>query len=69
MSVWIKCASATGAQAYVVGQVFGEGQTGPEWKQFTTEFVQGNSLIPYVNVINKSAAPAYFDDFTIEEIP
>ena len=67
-SVWIKSNSATGVWAGVAGRTLGAGHTGPQWKQFTVEFVQGKGLATGVNLRNESAAPAFFDDFKIEEI-
>jgi hypothetical protein len=67
VSVWIKSASATGVYAQINAQL-GSGQTGPEWKQFTTEFTCGPSPSVYIALRNESSSPAFFDDIEIEEV-
>jgi len=68
VSVWIKSASATGVYAQLGGGPLGSGQTGPEWKQFTSEFTCSPSPAAFIGLRNESLAPAFFDDIVIEEV-
>jgi hypothetical protein len=75
VSVWIKSESTAGVWACVAvplpawkQYVLGAGQTGSGWRQFSTEFVQGDGPAAFVSLYNESSAAAFFDDLTIEEM-
>jgi hypothetical protein len=71
MSVWIKAEAATGVHADSM-VILGNGQTGPEWKQFTGEFTTPPVLFTGgwvgVALTNASTGKAWFDDLKFEEI-
>jgi len=70
VSVWIKAASNDGVYANLLGRHLGKGKTGPEWRQFTAEVTTGAKTTGlYRTLYNSSAAPAYFDDLVITELP
>lgn len=72
VSVWIKAEADKGVYANIAGKTLGNGQTGPEWKQFIGELTTG----PDPNtggwvgcsLMNESVGKAWFDDLTVEEV-
>ncbi|MDD5706710.1 MAG: NEW3 domain-containing protein, partial [Kiritimatiellae bacterium] len=70
VSLWLKTANAEGVSANVGGVwLAGKGETGSAWRQRTAEFTTGATVSGlYRTLYNASDAPAYFDDFKVEEI-
>jgi hypothetical protein len=73
VSVWIKAESAQGVYCNINGLSLGADETGPEWKQFSTEFTTGSGpngggWVNFCYCYNASAGKAWFDDIVVEKV-